>query len=382
MARVVILGGGIGGVVAARRLRRRLPAEHRVTIIERQPQVSFPPSYLWVMTGARRPHRIVRDLRRLERKGIEVVTASVTAIDPAARRVQTDTGPQDYDYAVVALGAELAPEAVPGLAEGGLNLYTLEGATALHRALQTFTGGALAIAAASLPYKCPAAPYEAALLLDAHLRQRGLRARTDLRLSAPEAAPMPSAGPVIGAQVRALLEQRGIAYAPQMPLRAVDPATRRLTFQDGSQAAYDLLVAIPPHRPPAALAGSGLAGPAGWVTVDPHTLETAVPGHFAIGDATGIPLASGLPLPKAGTFAHAEAEAVVRTLGWRITGQGAPGRFSGEGACFVEAGNGRAGFARGNFYDAAAPPIALRGPSRRWHWSKIWFERYWLWRWY
>lgn len=382
MARIVILGGGVGGVVVARELRKRLPAAHRITIVERDPVVSFPPSYLWVMTGDRRPGQIKRDLRRLQRHGIEVLPATVTGIDPNARRVLTDNGAEAYDYLVVALGAELAPGAVPGLAEAGYNLYRLEGAVALRDALRGFSGGTLAIAVASLPYKCPAAPYEAAMLLEAYCRRRGIRKDVTIHLSAPEAAPMPVAGPRIGAQVTRLLHERGIDYFPQSQLQSVDPAARRLLFADGSARSHDLLVAIPPHRPPVALTGSGMVNEAGWATVDPHTLETAVPDHFALGDATAIPLPNGMLLPKAGVFAHHEAEAVARTLAHRIAGRDGPGRFNGDGSCFLEVGAGRAGYVGGNFYAPPGKPLSLRGPSPLWHWDKLWFERYWLWRWY
>ena len=382
MARVVVLGGGLGGVVAGRQLRKRLPAQHQVTIIERQPRLSFPPSYLWVMTGDRRPERITRDLRRLERKGIQVLATTVTGIDVEAQQVQTEDGAEAYDYLVVALGAELAPDLVPGLAEAGHNLYQLDGAVGLRDALRRFTSGTLAIVVAALPYKCPAAPYEAALLVESACRARAIRERVRIQLFVPEAAPLPVAGPLVGSQVRRLLHQRGIDFHPQSHLRAADAAGRRLTLQDGEERPYDLLAYVPPHRPPATLRATAMVNDAGWAIADPATLETRIPNHFAIGDATAMPLANGMPLPKAGTFAHAQAEAVARTIAHRVTGRGRPGRFGGHGACFLEVGDGRAGYAAGNFYGQDGEAVSLRGPSRRWHWAKVWFERYWLWRWY
>ncbi len=107
--RVVVLGGGIGGQVAATRLKRKLGAEARVTLIERSETFVFAPSLLWLMVGKRKPATISRDYSAFSRRGIEVVHATVTAIDTAASAVETETGRLEYDYVVVALGAALDP---------------------------------------------------------------------------------------------------------------------------------------------------------------------------------------------------------------------------------------------------------------------------------
>jgi sulfide:quinone oxidoreductase len=115
---ILILGGGVGGQVVAIELRRLLPHEHRVVVIERNLRHAFAPSFLWVMTGDRRPAQITRDLRDLLHPGVEVIEGDLGAIDLASRHVQLiDRDAIAYDYLVVALGAELAPEAIPGLSE-------------------------------------------------------------------------------------------------------------------------------------------------------------------------------------------------------------------------------------------------------------------------
>lgn len=220
------------------------------------------------------------------------------------------------------------------------------------------------------------------MLIDAVLRERGVREQSNITLTAPEPAPLPVAGPTVGAQVTALLEERDIVYRPQTPLQSVDPASKQLTFADGTTQSFDLLATVPPHQPPPALSGSPVVNEAGWVAVDRETLETAVPNIFAIGDATAIMLDNGMPLPKAGVFAHGEAESVARTIAHRITGKGQEQRFNGHGSCWVEVGDGRAGYAAGNFYASEPGGVSLKPPARRWLWYKTWFERWWLWRWY
>jgi sulfide:quinone oxidoreductase len=379
---VLILGGGVGGLVAAHRLRRALPHSHRVILIERERQHLFQPSLLWVAVGDRRPEQIQRPLDRLARRGVELVTATVEAIDPS-RRVVTAGGREHMgDAVIVALGAELAPESIPGLADGGHNLYTLSGASAILDALKSIRGGRVAVLTAAPAYKCPAAPYEAAMLVEARLRSHGQRASTELDFYAAEPGPMGVAGPAVSAAVRQMVESHGIRYHPEHQLVSVDPGPRTLAFANGATAGYDLLIYVPPHRAPAVVRRSGLAPEGGWVGVDRGTFETTVPAVYAIGDVTTVPLAMGKPLPKAGVFAHRQAEVVAQNIAALWTGSGARRTFNGHGECFVETGNGRAGFGAGNFYAEPLPQIALKGPNRFWHWGKVVFEWKWLQGWF
>lgn len=380
-ATVVVLGGGVGGVVAARRLRSRLPSERRVVLVERRMEQSFPPSYTWVMTGERTAPAITRDLRRLRRKGIDVVEATVSAIDLAGRRVAAGDRELRYDYLVVALGADLAMDAVPGLAGEALTYYRADGAVELHRALERFSGGKIALVVSSLPYKCPAAPYEGAMSLDGLFRRRGIRNRVELSLSSPEPQPLPVAGPALGAAVVGMLQAKAIAYHPGRRLQSVDASARELVFEGGERERYDLLIAVPPHRAPAVVAGSRLAGTSGWISVDPGTMETEDPRVFALGDVTAIPLPDGLMLPKAGVFAHRQAEVVADRIAGLVRGARPERRFTGEGTCLLETGDGRAGVASGNFY-AHPRAVQMRGPARWYRFQKLLFEKWWLYRWY
>lgn len=376
----LVLGGGVGGVVAAHRLRRRLPATDRVVLVDREPQHLFQPSLLWVLTGAREPDRIQRPLARLGRKGIEVVQGDVTEIDPARRLIRAGGRELAGDALVISLGAELAPETIPGLAEGGHDLYTLKGAKAARDALRAFGGGRVVVLTAAPAYKCPAAPYEAAMLVHAALSRR-LGTDAEVALYAAEPGPMGTAGPEVSAGVRAMVEGTGVVYHPGHQVAAVDATTRRITFADGTDAPYDLLLYVPPHRAPGALRAAGLVGDAGWVRVDPHTLATAVPEVYAIGDATGIPIPSGKMLPKAGVFAHAQAEVVADNLAAAWAGRAPTARFDGTGACFIETGGGRAGYGSGDFYASPVPAMRLYRPAPWWHWGKVLFEKRWLAQW-
>ena len=112
--------------------------------------------------------------------------------------------------------------------------------------------------------------------------------------------------------------------------------------------------------------------------MDRGTLETAHAGIHAIGDVTSIPLAMGRPLPKAGVFAHRQAEVVAARIVHAWTGAGTPAVFDGHGACFVEVGDGKAGYGAGDFYAEPVPRVGLRTPTRWAHWGKVVYERLWL----
>jgi sulfide:quinone oxidoreductase len=376
---VVVVGGGTGGIVAANRLRRRLQAEDRVVLIERDPVYRFAPSFLWVLTGERRPEQISVELGRLRRRGIELVEVEARGLDTDARRVETSNGPIGYDRLVLAAGAELAPDLLPGFGEAALNVYTLDGAVAANRALEGFTGGRVVVLVSRLPYKCPAAPYETAFLSEALLRQRGVEASVDVYT--PEPFPMPTAGTEVGAAVRSILEQRRIDFHPEQTIEQIDPGERELVLAGGERVPYDLLLGVPPHRAPSVLAESPLAGPTGFVPVDPESLATEVDGVYAIGDATSIPIASGKFLPKAGVFANKQADIVSARIAAELRGQTASEGFDGSGACFLELGDGAAAYASGSFYGETGPTMRLRRSGRHWHLAKIAVERYYLRRW-
>lgn len=209
---VLILGGGVGGLVTAVTLRKKLPDEHRIVLIDRARDHLFAPSLLWLMVGLRTATQIVRPLERLRRRGIDLAVGPIEAIDPRARTVTVAGETIGGDHLVVALGAELAPETIPGLAEAGHDFYTLNGADALRHGLKNFRGGRLVVLTATPAYKCPAAPYEAAMLVEYDCRKRKIRDRVQIDLYAAEPAPMGVAGPEVSAGVRAMVESKGIRY--------------------------------------------------------------------------------------------------------------------------------------------------------------------------
>ena len=368
---VLILGGGIGGVAAANRLRKHLGHRHRIVLVNREENFSFAASYLWVMNGARKPAQVVRPLKGIERRGIEVVIGTVEAIDPLACVVKVSGRDIHADHLIVTLGADWATDRVPGLGEFGHTFATLAGAQKLKTELEKIESGQVTVITSAPLYKCPAAPYEAALLIDACLRKRGVRKSIEVSIRSAEPAPMPVAGAHVSEAVKSILAHRNIDYQGGRQITSVERG--QLQFGNETEKT-DLLVYMPPIKAPISVADSALAQADGWIHADVNTLKTEFENVYAIGDNTQLLLAIGKPLPRAGVFAHAQAIVVADEIVAAINGQDSTSRFNGHGGCFIETGNGKAAFGSGDFYANPAPTIKLKAPSRRGHWGKVAFE--------
>jgi sulfide:quinone oxidoreductase len=361
MARILILGGGFGGVTVATELRSALDDSHEITLVDQREHFMMGLRKPWAIAGVGSMEEGMRSRRVLSSGGIRFLEERITQIDPEARVVRTAEQTLEFDYLVVALGAEPRPDMVPGLAEYAHNLYDAECIPGLEGAVAGFEGGGIVIAVAGVPYKCPPAPYETAMLLHDHLTDRGVRSATKLHVLTLQPILLPNAGAEGSAWLAEQLASRDITFQVGAKVERVEPG--RFVLAD-SVVEGDLLIGVPPHRPPAVVAASGLTGDADWIKVDPGTLETKHERVYAIGDVTGIKLANGLGLPKAGVMAELEGERVAAAIAADVKGEESPPTFDGKGYCFVEMGKTTAARIEGNFYATPEPAIELAKPSR------------------
>ncbi|MFY9587615.1 MAG: FAD/NAD(P)-binding oxidoreductase [Actinomycetota bacterium] len=357
--RVLILGGGFGGVAAANRLRSLLDADDEIVLADRRTHfmMGFRKSQAVVGREPMELHR--RPLAALENKGIRVVNAEISRIDPAARAAEVGGERIEADALLVGLGAETVPDAVPGLREHAHNVYSADEVPAAADAFAALGDGRLVVGIFGVPYKCPPAPYELSLLANEQLRARAARSTVTVF------TPQPMSLPVIGKAGCESLESRlagaGVEFKPDAKAERVEDG--RVVLAGGGEVPFDLLFAVPPHRVPRVVIESGLAEQGGWVKVNPRTLETSFDGVYAVGDVTAIPMANKQPMPKAGVFAEGEGEVVAERIAARLAGREPSATFSGEGFCFLEVGNGEAQFVRGNFLADPAPEVELTPPS-------------------
>jgi len=373
--RVLILGCGIGGSIVAGELAKKARKQASITVVERKPVVQFPPSFPWVMMGWRQPRQVQRSLSFLSRKGVKVVTGSVRSIDARRKRVQVDSSTLEYDYLVVALGAEYAPESIPGFAEYAHHIYDLDSAVKFGDAARSLQGGNVLIGVSRTPFKCPTAPYEAALLLEEFYRKEGRNAR--VRFFTPEKQPVPAAGPVLGKQVEKMLTSRGIEYNSKKELAEVKQD--RVLFKDGGEMGFDLLMAVPPHRCPKPVVDADMVDVSGWVPVNPQTLATKFEGVYAVGDVTTIetPHAHVPFLPKAGIFAEGQAEVLANNIAFSITGKGERKAWDGSGYCYLGVSKSESAFLQGSFL-SNPPRLEFHPPRRKFYLDKVALEKNWM----
>ena len=379
---ILILGGGTGGLVAANELHKKLSKEHKIILIDKNDEHIYAPSFLWLMGGKRKAEKIQKSLGLLKRKGINFINDEIVKIIPEKKIVKTKKNEFYYDYLIISLGAELVPENIKGLSQAGYNLYQIADIERLRGGLKEFKGGKVAIVISSLPFKCPAAPYEAAFLLEEYFSKKGLRKKIEINIFTPEMLPMPAAGPENGEIIKSMLESKNIIFNPEIQLASVNPNKKELRFEGNKIINYDMLIFVPPHQGPKVIKESGVGNEMGWIPVDKNTLKTNYDDVFAIGDVASITLDSGKPLPKAGVFAHFEAEIVAENIAAEINDLKADKKYDGHAYCFLEIGYGKAGFAGGNFYAKPSPLIKMKKPGRIWHLEKVLFEKYWFWKWF
>jgi sulfide:quinone oxidoreductase len=382
----VILGGGFGGIAAANALRRLLPAEHAITVVDESARFHVGAGKTWIMLGERTYEQISQDRTVLLAPGIQFVKATAQRISLSERTVSTGAAPLSWDFLVIALGADLNMAAVPGLAETAHTFYTVEGAQRLKTTLDQLTGGDVTIVIPKAPFKCPPAPYEAALLLHEAFRRRGLAGKVRLAIHTVEGVPMATAGPEMGQYIKNELAQRDIAFFPQRVVARVDGAAQRVVFEGGSEARYDLLIAVPPHVAPKVVRDAQLTNQSGWIPVDPKTMQVkqeAASGEvYAVGDVTSVPLPGryrpdvGLVLPKAGVFAEAHGRIAAHQIAAKILGRAPDEAFDGKGYCFLEVGDQRAVKTDGSFFELPHPIMEKRVPDKAQFRDKLdWVER-------
>jgi sulfide:quinone oxidoreductase len=359
MARTLVLGAGFGGLAVAHELRRLLGEGHEIVLVDRRERFAMGLRKLWELVG----HSTVAEGSRPRSRvggGVDFRLADVEAIDPDRRGATVGGEWISGDHLVIALGAEPRPDLVPGLAEHGHDVWDVAEVARARGALARFDGGRVLVVIAGVPYTCPPAPYECAMLVADALRARGVRDRAEIEVSTVTPILLPAAGAEGSAFVAELLGRHGIVSNAGRAVERVEPG--RVLFADDEQP-FDLLIGVPPHRPPAVVGESGLAGESGWIEVDAGTLETRAAGVYAIGDVTAIPLANGLPMPKAGVIAELEGRRVAAAIAADVRGDSPPPPFDGRGFCFLETGLAEATYVEGDFYASPAPRVAIREPS-------------------
>ena len=377
MQHVLILGGGVGGTLTANLLARRLRdridrGEVMVTVVDATGDHVYQPGFMYIAMGGERASNLKRPERSLLDKRVHLQVGEVTALDPERRTVTLADGRVlAYDQLVLATGSRIVPEAIEHFAAEAQHFYSAEAAAELRAALDRFAGGRIVIGIAGMPYKCPPAPLEVAFLIEAELRERGLRERTTIDYCSPIGRAFTIES--VSEMATPILAQKGIELHTFFNVEAIDPERKVVLSLEGEELPYDLLILVPPHKGQQFLIDAGLApAPGAWLPTDRATLQVGGrPDVFALGDATD------LPLSKAGSTAHFEAPVVVERIVAAIEGREVDhqhGDYMGKVMCFFEIGDGKGTLLQFDYEHPPRPPK----PNRIWHLGKIVFNKtYW-----
>jgi len=376
--RVLVLGAGFGGLELTTKLSDEFGDDVDIVLIDQSDGFVFGFSKLEVMFGRALPETVHHPYRDLVKPGVRFVQSTVRSIDPTAKRVETDAGTFEADVVVVALGADLDPDATPGLVDAGHEFYTVPGAFALRDVLADFDGGNVIVAVTSTPFKCPPAPSETALLMHDFLTARGLRERSSISLVMPMGAPIPPS-PAASEALLVAFAERGIDFCPESLVRELDPARKVAVLSDGQEMPFDLFLGVPVHRAPVVVEESGMTVD-GWIPVDSLTLETSFPGVYAVGDVTSV------GTPKAGVFAEGQASVVADQISAVIRGGTDTTTYDGRGMCYLEFGHDQVAKVEVTFLSGQQPHGTLEGPTKEFALDKAefgtsrirrWFDREW-----
>lgn len=373
--RVLVLGGGFGGVQAAITARAELDSSHDVTIVDRNRVPHLCGMNPMLIVGEREPGKTGRSLGRLANRGINFVEANINEIDVKNQKVETSAGTLDYDYLVVALGAAYDWDAVPG-AKDAYSFYDFDYARDLRRRLSRLKRGKIVLAASKPPYKCPPAPMETAMMINWWARKKGIRKDLDISVYIPEPGPLGVAGKEASQRVRSALDTRGIELVTAAGVTEVAPSGREASFMDGSSVKADVIATVPVHKLPDVVAASGINNDKPWVPVDRGTLETSTPNVFAIGDVNVVP-SGEFAIPKAGVFASGQGTKVGEVIASRINGSNEPEPYDGVGWCFMAYSGGRSATVGGEFLTDGGPDTVLSDPTVSGMKAKERFERDW-----
>lgn len=341
MQKLVILGGGTAGTMMANKLAAALDASRwQITVVDSNPTHYYQPGFLFIPFGLYTARDVMKPRRDFLPASVKLILGEVDRVDSGKKVViGKDGSTLPYDFLIIATGAQIRPDQTEGLLDADwhktkFDFYTVEGAVALRKALQSFEGGRLVVNVVEMPIKCPVAPLEFLFLADSYFRETGIRDKVDLQLvtSLPGAFTKPKATEVLGG----LLSEKKIGIVPEFGLARIDNENKKLVGWDETEVPYDLLVSVPTNMGDPAMERSGLGDELNFIPTDKQTLQSkAHPDIFVLGDATN------LPASKAGSVAHFQAEILTENLLSAIDGQPMKASFDGHANCFIESGGGK-----------------------------------------
>ncbi len=362
--RVVVVGGGAGGLMAANSLA--VKGDFEVTLINDTPYHHYWPQLLQIAFRGD-DSQLRRRIDSLTRRGVNLVLDRAEAVDLNERAVFTASGRRfNYDFVILAPGLTIEHNAIKGndrlVEQFGDFHSTPESAWQVYKTIRNFKRGRLVIAVADPAHRCPPSPYEGALLADEALRARGVRQDVNITLAVPYPRSYPSES--FNEVIEPILKERGIEVETFFTVDSVDIENRRLIALEGGELTFDVAIVVPMHRGPRLkIAPEDLKNEDGFIKADKLTNRVGdFDDAFAIGDA------STSANVRTGVTAHLQAKVVERRL------RGEQAVNTGRTNCPTEIGFGLGTFV---ISDYGHPPVKLP-PTRVFYMMKRLFaDTYW-----
>ena len=382
MKRILILGAGTAGTMAATKLQRELGDTWDITIVDQDETHYYQPGFLFIPFGTYGPQDVVKTKREFIPRGVNYIVGSIDKLDPEENEVTLADGTElGYEFLIIATGTRSTPSETPGLEgpEYGRTVhdfYTFNGAVALRKALANFDSGRLVVNLIEMPIKCPVAPLEFAFLADSHFTDLGMRDNIEILYVTPLDAAFTK--PVAARHLGSMFKDRKILLEPDFYLERVDTENRKLVSYDEREIDYDLLVTVPVNMGERFVQEAGLGDEMNHVNVDHHTfLSKDHDNIFAIGDA------ANLPTSKAGSAAHFAMDVFIPNLVNHVQGLPMREQFDGHSNCYIETGYDKAMLIDFNYEIEPLPgkyplpgfgPFSLLKETETNHWGKLMFK--------
>ena len=360
--KIVVLGAGTGGTIISNNLRRHLPDDWEITVIDRDDKHIYQPGMLFVPFDIQKSGTLTRSRKKYILPGVNFVIDEITHIDPEKREVKTKNRSFSYDFLVISTGCKIVPEENDGLMDAwgknAFTFYSIEGADLLRQKLKEFDGGKLVLNIAEVPFKCPVAPIEFVFLADWYFKKKGIRNKVEIELVTPltGAFTKPKASAVFGESAK----EKNIKITPAFELNEVNGKEKYIESIQGDKIPYDTLVIIPTTIGDDVISDSGLDDGIGYVPTHLNTLQALKHERiYVIGDATNVPTS------KAGSVAHYEADVVVFNIMAEIHGIKPEEIYDGHSTCFIVYSKGTSSLIDFNYKIEPLPgkfPLPHMGP--------------------
>jgi sulfide:quinone oxidoreductase len=370
MAKVLILGGGFGGVVAAERLAEQLGDAHQITLVSRSRQFIFYPALVRLAFGACEPADVSFDLRRtMLHRRVNFIEAEVARIDPSQRTITIAHGEVEgklpYDYLVFALGRRLATERIVGFYEHAHHLLNVDKAISFRQAVNNLHAGR-AVFGQCFGARLPVPVYESAFALARRLAEQGDRERVKITVVSPTTLDLELGDVAVAAAIKKSLDANQIEFLPNLQIESLthDSAITKT----GETINFNLLMLVPPFRGSSAASYLEITNEEGYIHVDS---SMRVAGHeriYAVGDCTNF---DG---PKMGHVAVRQAEVAAANLAAEIDGRTPLSRYQHEMRFVIGELGGESLYVH---KDSSTDEPATVRQGRFWSWAKQVHEKYW-----